>query len=58
MAPIPDDRLDEFIRLWKKAFGEDLYRTEARVVASGLLEFYCLIQGPLPTHRRRLAVVP
>ncbi|MEK7615880.1 MAG: hypothetical protein AAB420_01565 [Patescibacteria group bacterium] len=40
MTELSDHDLNEFIRLWKKEFGEDLPLEQARLVASQLLELY------------------
>lgn len=46
--PIPDARLQEFIDLWEKAYGERLSTGEARSAAGRLVRFYQLITRPLP----------
>ena len=38
--PIPDDRIDDFIARWKRAFGEELTRDQARVEADRVLHLY------------------
>lgn len=49
---ISDDRLKEFIRIWKDEFDEDLLPTEAVLIATRLIELYRLIIKPLPPQAR------
>ena len=35
-----DDRIDEFVQLWERAFGERITRDEARTKAHQLIELY------------------
>ena len=37
---VPIDRIDEFITLWERAFGERITRDQARTKAHQLLELY------------------
>lgn len=45
---IPDDRIDDFIDRYEKAFAERLSHEEARSLAGRLLELYRLILKRLP----------
>jgi hypothetical protein len=45
---IPDERIDDFIARWEKAFGETLTRGEAHEKATQLIELYRIIARPLP----------
>jgi len=38
--PIPDDRIDDFIARWKRAFGEGLAPDQARIEADRVLHLY------------------
>lgn len=46
--PIPDERLDDFIARWERAFGERLARGEAEVIAGRVLALYRQLLRPLP----------
>lgn len=37
---IRDDRLDQFVQLWERAFGERISRDDARTRAHQLVELY------------------
>lgn len=53
---IADDRLDDFIDRWRRAFGERLTRKAARPIADRLLFLCRQLRRPLPPEaRRRLA---
>ena len=46
---ISEESLDDFIARWKRAFGEDLMRGEARLIAGRVLHLYReLLFRPLP----------
>ena len=47
---ISDERIDDFIARWKRAFGEDLTRDEARAVAGRVLYLY----RRMLQHRREI----
>ena len=46
---IPDDRIDDFIKCWKNAFGEALTREEARAKSYELMELYKVIGRRRPS---------
>ncbi len=48
MVQISDDALDEFIRIYKEEFKEDISRMEARDMASRLLTLYQLLSRKPP----------
>jgi len=48
----PNDRVDEFIDLWWRAFGERIARREARARAQQLLEIYRMIVSDLPPENQ------
>jgi len=45
---ISEERIEEFRRIYKKAYGEDLAVAEAREIASRLVALYRLLMQPLP----------
>jgi len=45
---IPPDRIEEFRRLYKVAYGEDISVEEASEMSGRLLELYRLLTRPLP----------
>lgn len=45
---IPDKSLDEFIRIYKESFGEELPRGEAAAMAHRLITLYKPIMQPVP----------
>ena len=47
---IPDDRLDDFIDRYERAYGERLSRENARPIATRVLDVYRLILQPLPAE--------
>lgn len=51
---ISDDRLHEFIRLYKAECDETLSFEEARAVASRLVHLYALLISPSPNEAERL----
>jgi hypothetical protein len=49
-----DERIADFIRIWKDEFGEDLTPGQARIEASQLMALYWLIlepESPEPEER-------
>jgi hypothetical protein len=54
---IPNDRIDQFIDLWERAFGERISRDEARARAHQLVELYRSIADDL-AHDRGAAAPP
>lgn len=56
--PVPDDRIDNFIDLWERAFGERSARDDAKARAHQLLELYHLINQKPPTERRATTQPP
>ena len=46
--PISNDRIDEFIQRYERAFGDRISREEARTMAAKLVNLYRLILQPLP----------
>ena len=49
---VPNDRIDEFIDLWERAFGERITRDEARARAHQLVELYRMIAENLALDRQ------
>ncbi len=49
---ISEERLQEFGRLWKDEFGEELSVEQARHEAALLLELYSALAEPLPSERQ------
>lgn len=50
---ISDEELQEFIRLYKKEFGEKLSIAEASEVAGNFVSLYELLAEPLPEEQNR-----
>lgn len=44
---LTDEDIQEFIRIWKEEFGEDITPEAARAQATELLELYALLARPL-----------
>jgi hypothetical protein len=55
---IPDDRIDEFIELWERAFGERISRDDARKRAHQLVELYRAIAEDMQLQSREPAPRP
>jgi hypothetical protein len=49
---IPDKALDEFIKLYKKEFKEDILRAEASEMAFRLMALYELFSKKLPNEQK------
>jgi hypothetical protein len=49
---VPNHRIDEFIDLWERAFGERITRDQARARAHQLLELYRAIAEDLAFKNR------
>ncbi len=47
---ITPERIEEFVRLYKEEFGEELHGGDAEVMVQQLLEFYQMILAPLPSE--------
>ena len=47
-----DEALEEFISLYKEAFGETITLAEAREMARRLVHLYKILLRPLPGERR------
>ena len=54
---VPNDRIDEFIDLWERAFGERITRDAARARAHQLVELYRAIAENL-THDHQADAPP
>jgi hypothetical protein len=48
---ISDDRIEEFRRIYRNAFGEEPSVAEAREMANRLVALYTLLMQPLPDWR-------
>jgi hypothetical protein len=48
---VSDERIDEFIELWERAFGERITRGEAVSKARQLIELYRVMSQELPVNR-------
>jgi len=55
---VPDDRIDEFITLWERAFGERIKRDQARTKARQLLELYRAMAEDLTRQDPKVAPPP
>jgi aldehyde:ferredoxin oxidoreductase len=49
----PPDRIEEFRRLYKEAYGEEISVEEASEMASRLLDLYRLLMRPLPGENEK-----
>ena len=49
---VTDEALQEYRRLWRKEFGEDITLEEARDITTRLLALYEALCMPLPEERR------
>ncbi len=47
-VPISDERIEEFQRIYKKVYGEEITIAEARAMAHRLIALYRLLMQPLP----------
>jgi hypothetical protein len=45
---ISDERIEEFRRIYRKAYGEDISVGDARAMAHRLMAMYRLLMQPLP----------
>jgi hypothetical protein len=50
---ITDERLHEFMRIYKAAYGEDLSKGEAKLMADRLMFLYERLSRPLPSERAK-----
>jgi hypothetical protein len=48
---ISEDRIEEFCRVYKTAFGEETSIAEARQMANQLVALYTLLMQPVPDWR-------
>jgi hypothetical protein len=55
---ISNDRIDEFIDLWERAFGERIRREEAVARAHQLLELYRMLMNGLSSGGDGLGATP
>src|SRR5262245_32741445 len=55
---LTDQDIQEFGDIWKRAFKEDLSRTDARHHASQLLELFALLAKALPSESQSRQVNP
>ena len=46
---VPNERIEEFIDLWERAFGERITQDQARARAHQLVELYRVISWELPS---------
>jgi hypothetical protein len=47
---LTDDDLEEFIKLWREEFHEEISMEEARKRGTELIELYWLLSRPLPSE--------
>jgi hypothetical protein len=47
-VPISDERIEEFRRIYKETYGEEISIANARVMALRLITLYRLLRQPLP----------
>jgi hypothetical protein len=48
---ISDDRIEDFRRIYKEAYGEEIAVADARAMAHRLLALYRLLMQPLPGEK-------
>jgi len=47
---LSDEEIEEFRRIYKQEFGEELKKADARMMAENLLRLYVVLAQPLPTE--------